>query len=179
MIMSIVISPQEIVIIDDLTQSVIDSDGKIRSYLQQYRNNHIIQKEIVIAFNTRHELIALDGNKLCFAARLAQRNVSCKFMKCDMDYNNMQFIEEAKIRNSPLLLHKALRDKYLLNQFEYVDYFERGYKMRDAEIDIPRAGLIPIKNKLGVTIWKDCLLYTGVSKTIAFRFCTGKKKKKY
>jgi len=177
--MSIVISPQEIVIIDDLTQSVIDSDGKIRSYLQQYRNNHIIQKEIVIAFNNRHELIALDGNKLCFAARLAQRNVSCKFMKCDMDYNNMQFIEEAKIRNSPLLLHKALRDKYLLNQFEYVDYFERGYKMRDAEIDIPRAGLIPILTELGVTFCKDCLLYTGVSETTAFRLGTGLNQEKY
>ncbi len=154
-------------IIDDLTRSLSDEEGKIKAYLEQYRNFKYVSKKIIVALNIKHELIALDGNKLCFAARLAQRNVFCQLMESDNDYRDVEFVKNAKERNSPLLLNKEMRDKYLLNENEYKDYFERGNKMRDANIDIPCAGLTLILDEIGITFRKECLIYKGISEATA------------
>lgn len=167
MIKNIIASPHEIIIIEDLSRAVEDQEGTIKYYLQQYKNIKIIEKEIIIALNASNELVALDGNKLCFAARLAQRNVLCKFIECNEDYRDVQFLKKAEIRNSPLLINKELRDKYLLNQIEYKDYFEIGKKMRDACIDIPRAGLTLILDEIGITFCRECLIYKGISEATA------------
>ena len=166
-------SPQEIMIIDDLTRSLTDEENKIKTYIEQFINFEYVSKKIIVALNYRHELIALDGNKLCFAARLAQRNVLCKLMVCDEDYFNAEFIKEAKERNSPLLLKKESRDRFIQNEFEYKDYFDRRNKIEEAKIDIQDSGNISILANLGITFCANSLLFTGMSENTALALGLG------
>ena len=126
-----------------------------------------------MALNSRHELIALDGNKLCFTARLARANVLCKLMECDEDYLDAQFIKEAKERNSPLLLNKEKRAPYIRNEFEYKDFFDIRKEIEEAEVDIPRSGNISILAKLDISFCTDSLLFRGISPNTALLLGVG------
>ncbi|MGD0488760.1 MAG: hypothetical protein ABSB94_16405 [Syntrophorhabdales bacterium] len=87
---TVIISPNSIKIIEPALDFVTSGTWKYKviPYLDKYDDERLITEKSVIAVKDKsEELLALDGNKLCFAGRLVQKYVQCKILENENDKN--------------------------------------------------------------------------------------------
>ena len=115
------ISPRCIKIIEEAIDFVVTGDWKMRvlGYLNQYKEHYLITDKSVIAVKDNvGDLIALDGNKLCFCARLVNKEVQCMILERESDKEAL----DRKKYNSQLIWGHTLQE---IIQKDYFDCFYR------------------------------------------------------
>ena len=126
------ISPNKIKIIEGTLDFVTDGTWKNRivNYLKKYDAYRLITDKSVIAIHDKSgDLIALDGNKLCFAGRLVVKQVQCIVLENEIDKTCL----DSFIYNSQMIWNNSI------NEVAYQEHYDFFNNAKGSWIfDVPR-----------------------------------------